>query len=118
MYFIYKKYNLIFNLLASSITCLILDSNSHLYFVQATNNVKSKASIFLFFIEKGTLASDIACANHSTTAVFHTQGSQINAGLFFVFLFNIAISLFISFSLQITFSNFQLLACLSNYYTE
>jgi len=39
---------------ASSITCLILDSNSPLYFVQAINEDISSDKILLSFIEKGT----------------------------------------------------------------
>jgi hypothetical protein len=83
---------------------LILDSNSHLYFVHATREDISNNNIFLSFIENGTLPSFIFRANHSAIAVLPTQGSHTNTGLFFVFLFNIAISLSISKSLQMIFS--------------
>ncbi|NCB14428.1 MAG: hypothetical protein EOM78_22840 [Erysipelotrichia bacterium] len=95
---------------ASSIICFIRDSNSHLYFVPAIKRDISRASIFLSFIEKGTFQLAILLANHSTIAVLPTQGSQTKHGLFFVFLFKIAISLSISSSLQITLSSFQFLA--------
>jgi len=95
---------------ASSIICFNLHSNSHLYFVQATIALKSSDRIFLFFIENGTFPSATAFASHSTTAVLPTQGSQIRAGLFFVFLFKIAINLFISFSLPIILSSLFSLA--------
>jgi hypothetical protein len=92
---------------ASSITCFILHSNSHLYLVQATREVISRAKTFLSFIEKGTSHSAIFKASHSTIAVFQTQGSQTKTGLFFVFLFKIATSLSTSISLQIVFSIFH-----------
>jgi len=88
-------------------TCFILNSNSHLYFVQATIEDKSRANIFLSLIENGTFHSIILRANHSTIAVLPTQGSQTRTGLFFVFLFKIPINLSISFSLQIIFSTFH-----------
>jgi hypothetical protein len=89
---------------ASSITCLILDSNSHLYFVPATSEDISRASTFLFLIEKGTWPFAILSASHSAIAVLPTQGSHTSTGLFFVFLFSIAMSLSISSSLHIIFS--------------
>jgi hypothetical protein len=89
---------------ASSITCFILDSNSHLYFVQATNEDISNDNIFLSFIEKGTFHSFILKASHSAIAVLPTHGSQTKTGLFFVFLFKIAINLSTSISLHIIFS--------------
>jgi len=92
---------------ASSITCFILTSNSHLYLVQATKEDISRAKIFLSFIENGTFHSLIASANHSAIAVLPTHGSQTSTGLFFVFLFNIAISLSISSSLQKILSIFH-----------
>jgi len=95
---------------ASSITCLILVSNSHLYFVHATREDISSDNIFLSFIEKGTFHSMILRANHSTIAVLPTHGSQTNAGLFFVFLLRIAISLSTSSSLHIILSIFHSLA--------
>jgi hypothetical protein len=42
---------------ASSITCLILDSNSPLYFVHAIKEDISSERILLSFIEKGTFPS-------------------------------------------------------------
>jgi hypothetical protein len=92
---------------ASFITCLILDSNSHLYFVHATIEDISRASIFLFLIENGTCQPTIFRASHSAIAVLPTHGSHTNTGLFFVFLFRIAISLSISLSLHIIFSIFH-----------
>ncbi|MBT3727274.1 hypothetical protein HOG21_06525 [bacterium] len=95
---------------ASSITCFILASNSHLYFVQAIKEDISRARTFLSFIEKGTFPSFIFNANHSAIAVLPTHGSQTKTGLFLVFLFKIAISLSISVSLPIILSIFQSLA--------
>jgi hypothetical protein len=92
---------------ASSIICLILASNSHLYFVHATRDDISSAKTFLSFIENGTFPSAILRANHSTIAVFQTQGSQTRTGLFLVFLFKIDNNLSISSSLQITLSSFS-----------
>jgi hypothetical protein len=86
---------------------LILDSNSHLYFVPATREVISRAKTFLSFIENGTSHFAIFIANHSIIAVLPTQGSQTKTGLFFVFLFKIATSLSTSFSLQIILSSFH-----------
>jgi len=86
--------------------CLILASNSHLYFVPATNVLISRAKILLSFIQKGTFHCTISSASHSTIAVFQTQGSQTKTGLFFVFLFKIDKSLSISVSLHITLSSF------------
>jgi hypothetical protein len=90
--------------------CLILCSNSHLYFVQAINDDISKAKTLLSFIENGTFHSDILKASHSIIAVFQTQGSQTKTGLFLVFLFKIDKSLSISHSLQITLSSFLSIA--------
>jgi hypothetical protein len=92
---------------ASSITCFILASNSHLYFVQAIKEDIFKDNIFLSFIEKGTVQFFILKANHSAIAVLPTHGSPTKTGLFFVFLFNIAINLSISTHLQIILSIFQ-----------
>jgi len=95
---------------ASSIICLILDSNSHLYFVPATIHPRSSEIILLFCIAKGTVHSLILFANHSTTAVLPTHGSQTRHGLFFVLRLITEISLSISLSLQIILSIFQFLA--------
>ncbi|MBT3729634.1 hypothetical protein HOF65_02985 [bacterium] len=92
---------------ASSITCFILVSNSHLYFVHATREDISRDKIFLSFIENGTFHSFILRANHSAIAVLPTQGSHTKTGLFLVFLFKIAINLSISSSLQIILSIFH-----------
>jgi hypothetical protein len=92
---------------ASSIICFIRASNSHLYFVPATIIDISIASTFLSFIENGTSHFAILVANHSTTAVLPTHGSQTRQGLFFVFLFKIAINLSISSALHITLSSFH-----------
>jgi len=86
---------------------LILASNSHLYFVHAINVDISRDNIFLSFIEKGTSHCDIFRANHSTIAVLPTPGSHTNTGLFFVFLFNIAINLSTSLSLHTILSIFH-----------
>jgi hypothetical protein len=95
---------------ASSITCLILASNSHLYFVPATREDISKAKIFLSFIGKGTFHSAILRAKPSAIAVLPTHASQTRTGLFFVFLFNMEISLSTSVSLPIILSIFPSLA--------
>jgi len=88
-------------LLASSITCLILVSNSPLNFVPATRDDISRERIRLSFIENGTSHFAILRASHSTIAVFPTQASHTKHGLFFVFLLSIAISRSISVSLPI-----------------
>jgi len=95
---------------ASSMICLILCSNSHLYFVQATSHPRSIFTILLFCIAKGTFHSAILRASHSTTAVLPTQGSPTRQGLFLVFLFRIDISLSISESLPIILSIFHFFA--------
>jgi|GEM_PF-829007 len=86
--------------------CLILDSNSHLYFVPATSVLISSAKILFSFIENGTFPAIISCANPSTMAVFPTPGSHTSTGLFLVFLLRIERSLSISLSLPITLSSF------------
>ena len=95
---------------ASSITCFILVSNSHLYFVHATSELMSRLKILLSFIEKGTSQLDILRANHSAIAVLPTHGSQTSTGLFLVFLFRIDISLSISVSLHMILSIFHVFA--------
>jgi hypothetical protein len=95
---------------ASSITCFILSSNSHLYFAHATILDISSDNIFLSFIENGTFHVATAKASHSAIAVLPTPGSQTRTGLFFVFLFNIAINLSISSSLHSILSIFHSLA--------
>ncbi|MEI8253825.1 MAG: hypothetical protein WCG25_09065 [bacterium] len=71
---------------ASSRIDFILASNSHLYFVQATNVHISNKNNLLFLSLSGTSHFIIFCANHSTIAVLPTQDSQISSGLFFDFL--------------------------------
>jgi hypothetical protein len=95
---------------ASSMICLILASNSHLNFVPATSIVISSARIFLSLIENGTSQLAIFLASHSTIAVLPTPGSPTKTGLFFVFLFSIAISLSISSSLPKTGSSLPFFA--------
>ncbi len=75
--------------IASSSTAFNLASNSPLYFVQAIIAPISSIITLLFCNLSGTFFSKILVANHSTIAVFHTHASQINNGLFFVFLNNV-----------------------------
>jgi len=95
---------------ASSITCLILDSNSPLNLVPATRLDISSESILLSLIENGTSPEMILSASHSTIAVFPTHASHTSTGLFLVFLLRIAMSLSISSFLPMILSIFHSLA--------
>ena len=73
-----------FAFLTSSIAFLIRSSKSPRYFVPATIEVKSSATIFLFAKSSGTSSLTIFSASPSTIAVLPTPGSPIRQGLFFV----------------------------------
>ncbi len=92
--------------LTSSIAFLILSSKSPRYFVPATIDVKSSATIFLPASSSGTSSLTILRASPSAMAVLPTPGSPIRQGLFFVRLERICITLSISLSLPITGSIF------------
>ena len=76
-------------LITSSITCLILSSNSPLYLAPASKAPISNVYSILPFKVSGTLPSDISIAKPSAIAVLPTPGSPIKTGLFFVLLLRI-----------------------------
>jgi len=84
-----KRIILPFDFSTSLTTAFNLSSNSHLYLAQASKAHISNVIIFFHKRFSGTSFSIIFLAIHSTIAVFQTQGSQTNTGLFFVLLDNI-----------------------------
>ena len=90
----------------SFITAFIRSSNWPLYLVPATKLAKSKVTTLLLNRILETLRCIILFAKPSAIADFPTPGSPINSGLFFFLLLRIWDTLWISFSLPTTGSNF------------
>ena len=103
---------------SSSMIFLSRSSNSPRYLVPATSEPMSSVRTRLFSSVSGTSPATIRWARPSAMAVLPTPGSPIRAGLFFVRLERIWMTLSISFSLPMTGSSFPARAGVGQIDTE